>query len=74
MTADHDRREPFRGGGLGLLALRVKLSREEPEAFCFHLKTGATLGDAAFAEDEDLLAGAERLGDDLPFFEGGVAV
>ena len=63
--------KPFRGGGLGFLALGVKLRGKKPEVFRFYLKTVTALEDAAFAEDKDLFTGAECFGDDLPFFEGG---
>ena len=34
------------------------------------LEAGAAFADAAFAEDEDLAAGSEGVGDGGPFFEG----
>src|SRR5438270_2522950 len=56
--AAHDKgRRRLSGGRCGdvgsfqFLLLRMKVSRQKPEALCFNLKTAATFRDAAFAYD-----------------------
>jgi len=60
------------GGGFGFFGLGVKLSRKKPEAAgAGGIEAAAAFGDAAFAKDEELFAGAEGFDDGVPFFEGG---
>src|SRR5207247_391955 len=60
-------RGPF-GGDDGTLRF-VVLRREQPECRVVYLKLAAPFADAAFAQDENLFAVAERVHDDGPFLE-----
>jgi hypothetical protein len=44
---------------------------QEQELRMLHLKPAFAFADAAFAQDNDLLAAPQRIDDDSPFFECG---
>ena len=63
--------EPRCRAALRFFPLTVEKRREEPEPIRMDGKPATTLGDAAFAQHEALLASAERADDTVPFLECG---